>query len=238
MEELHKIIEAIIFVAEEPISLDSIRTILVRSIEKGEKKQTEESDQQEQEEPITKELIQEAISLLLEKYKSEAYAFELRNIAGGYQFLTKKAYFPFVKQSSLEKNQRRLSKSALETLSIIAYRQPVTKSEIEFIRGVNSDYATQKLLDKKLISIVGRSDGPGKPLLYGTSNFFMQYFGIAEIQDLPKLKEFEELEETHLERFKQFQEEKGEAGAPPENENQNGKEETQSEDSQENGLSQ
>ena len=233
MAELHKIIESIIFVAEEPISLDSIRTILKRGTEKGEGPPSEESDSKKQEDPFSKEILQEAIAILLERYKAEDFAFELRNIAGGYQFLTKQAYFPYVKQSSLEKNKRRLSKSALETLSIIAYRQPVTKSEIEFIRGVNSDYATQKLLEKKLITIVGRSDGPGKPLLYGTSNFFMQYFGIADIQDLPKLKEFEELEETHLERFKQFQEEKGEADAPPDYENNNGKEETHTEESPE-----
>lgn len=227
MAELHKIIESIIFVAEEPISVDSIRSILKRST--SEKEDSEDKGTEDKEDPYTKHAIQEALSLLEERYRSPDYAFELRNIAEGYQFLTKKEYFPYVKQSSLEKNQRRLSRSALETLSIIAYRQPVTKSEIEFIRGVNSDYATQKLLDKKLISIVGRSDGPGKPLLYGTSNFFMEYFGIAGIQDLPKLKEFEELEETHLERFKQFQEEKEEATSVSNNEYNNGETETQTE---------
>ena len=203
MEELDLIVESIIFVSEEPVSIRNLREVLSKVAT------TEEEEKENEEKPTySDEAIQQAIQQIQEKYASETYSFELRKIAGGYQFLTKEAFFPYIKQSRLEHNQKKLSRAALETLSIIAYRQPVTKSEIEFIRGVNSDYATQKLLEKKLVAIVGRSDGPGKPLLYGTSTYFMQYFGIGEIQDLPKLKEFEELEETHLEKFKQFQEEK------------------------------
>jgi segregation and condensation protein B len=88
--------------------------------------------------------------------------------------------------------KKRLSRSALETLSIIAYKQPVTKSELERIRGVNCDYAIQKLLEKELVAIQGRSDGPGRPLLYGTSDKFMDYFGLKSLDDLPKPKEFRE----------------------------------------------
>ena len=200
MEDLTLIVESIIFVSEEPVSIKNLREVL--------SKVNSTEEEKEQQFTYSETDIQQAIDQIQEKFAAEIYSFELRKIAGGYQFLTKEAFFPYIKQSRLERNQKKLSRAALETLSIIAYRQPVTKSEIEFIRGVNSDYATQKLLEKKLVSILGRSDGPGKPLLYGTSTYFMQYFGIGEIQDLPKLKEFEELEETHLEKFKQFQEEK------------------------------
>lgn len=142
---------------------------------------------------------------LTEKYSDDKYPFEIREIAEGYQFFTKKTYFPFVKKSTLQKNKKRLSRAAIETLSIIAYRQPVTKSEVEFIRGVSCDYAIQKLLEKQLLSILGRSDAPGRPLLYGCSPYFMQYFGLKDMSGLPKLKEFEELEEEHLELFRQHQ---------------------------------
>ena len=128
---------------------------------------------------------------------ADRYPFEIKKVGGGYQFFTKKRFHSFVKKATLSKNQKRLTRSALETLSIIAYRQPITKAEMEFIRGVNCDYAVQKLLDKKLVSIVGRSEAPGRPLLYSTSPFFMQYFGLGDIGDLPKLKEFEELAEEH-----------------------------------------
>ena len=216
MPTLIQIIESIIFVAQEPLSQGEILDIL----NKGE---ADKADMPETVQTYTITDVDAALEALVEKYQDESFVFELRNIAQGYQFLTKKAFFPYIKQASLENNKKRLSRAALETLSIIAYRQPVTKSEIEFIRGVNSDYATQKLLDKKLIAIVGRSEGPGRPLLYGTSTFFMQYFGISDMEALPKLKEFEELEETHLEKFKQFQEEKNEAGNASPKVNDDGK---------------
>jgi segregation and condensation protein B len=113
-------------------------------------------------------------------------------IAGGYQFLTKGAYHNTVGVYLKQTMKKRLSRSALETLSIIAYKQPVTKSELERIRGVNCDYAIQKLLEKELVAIQGRSDGPGRPLLYGTSDKFMDYFGLKSLDDLPKPKEFRE----------------------------------------------
>jgi len=144
---------------------------------------------------------------LVDKYQSDIYPFEVKAVAEGYQFFTKRAFYPYVKQATLQKNKKRLSKSALETLAIIAYKQPITKAEAEFIRGVSCDYAIQKLLERKLVSITGRSDAPGRPLLYATSPFFMQYFGIKDVSDLPKLKEFEELAEDHLEMFRQQQEE-------------------------------
>ena len=127
---------------------------------------------------------------MVEKYSSEFYPFEVRQSGGGWQFLTKKDFHKTVAQLNGEKFLKRLSAAALETLAIIAYKQPITESEIEAIRGVNSDYSIQKLLEKELIVISGRNEQlPGKPLLYNTSRHFMDYFGINSADDLPKINE-------------------------------------------------
>jgi len=136
--------------------------------------------------------IEDAIEALKEKYEDEAFSIEPLAIAGGFQFLTKGAYHNTIGIYLKQTMKKRLSRSALETLSIIAYKQPVTKSELERIRGVNCDYAIQKLLEKELVAIVGRSEGPGRPLLYGTSEKFMDYFGLKSLEDLPKPKDFKE----------------------------------------------
>src|SRR5690606_10805274 len=125
-----------------------------------------------------------------EKYNSEFYPFELRQSGGGWQFLTKKEFHKTIAQLNGDKFLKRLSAAALETLAIIAYKQPVTKGEIEAIRGVSSDYAVQKLLEKELIVITGRNENlPGHPLVYATSKSFMDYFGINSPEELPKIKE-------------------------------------------------
>ncbi len=124
------------------------------------------------------------------KYASPEFPFTIRETGGGWQFLTKPAYQKTIAQLNGEKFLKRLSSAALETLSIIAYKQPVTKGEIENIRGVNSDYSIQKLLEKELIIISGRNEeAPGKPLLYATSRHFMDYFGMNSVTDLPQIKE-------------------------------------------------
>lgn len=136
------------------------------------------------------EQVQIAIDAIKEKYESEYYAFELRQSGGGWQFLTKPAYYKTVALLNGDKFIKRLSTASLETLSIIAYKQPITKSEIESLRGVNCDYAVQKLLEKDLIIISGRhEDAVGKPLLYATSRSFMDYFGINSAAELPKISE-------------------------------------------------
>ena len=121
-----------------------------------------------------------------------SFSFQIVEIAGGYQFLTKEEYNDTIGVLLKQKSKKKLSKASLETLSLIAYKQPVTKSEIERIRGVNSDYAVRKLLEKELVQIKGRSQDAGRPLLYGTSTKFMQHFGLNSIKELPKLKEFKE----------------------------------------------
>jgi len=195
---LSQILEAIIFVSDQPVNESFLLKVLKEDTEKAEEASEEASG-------WSKEQVTEALEQLLEKYADERYPFEVRKVAGGYQFFTKSAYYPYVRKAVLNKNQKRLSRAALETLAIVAYRQPITKTEIEFIRGVSSDYAMQKLLERQLVSITGRADAPGRPLLYSTSPFFMQYFGINDVTDLPKLKEFEDLAEEHLEEFKQHQ---------------------------------
>jgi len=136
------------------------------------------------------EQIVTAIQGIKEKYDSEFYAFELKQSGGGWQFLTKPMYHKTIALLNGDKFLKKLSSAALETLAIIAYKQPITKSEIESIRGVNCDYAVQKLLEKDLIIISGRNeDAVGKPLIYATSKSFMDYFGINSASDLPKINE-------------------------------------------------
>ena len=136
------------------------------------------------------EQVDAAINGIKEKYDSEFYAFELKQSGGGWQFLTKPEYHKTVALINGDKFIKRLSTASLETLSIIAYKQPITKSEIESIRGVNCDYAVQKLLEKDLVIISGRNeDAVGKPLIYSTSKSFMDYFGINSADELPKINE-------------------------------------------------
>lgn len=143
-----------------------------------------------EEEKITLDKVEAAIEGIVEKYNTDFYPFEVKQIGGGWQFLTRKEYHTTVAQLNADKFLKRLSAASLETLSIIAYKQPVTKGEIEAIRGVSCDYAVQKLLEKELIIISGRNEkAPGQPLLYSTSKNFMDYFGINSAEDLPKLRE-------------------------------------------------
>jgi segregation and condensation protein B len=123
------------------------------------------------------------------KYNSEESILELAFINNGYQFLTKKQYHETINQLQLNRSKKKLSQAAMETLAIIAYRQPITKLEIEQIRGVNSDYSVHRLLEKELISIDSKADTPGRPILYKTSGNFMDYFGLKDLTQLPQLKD-------------------------------------------------
>ncbi|MFY7979768.1 MAG: SMC-Scp complex subunit ScpB [Sediminibacterium sp.] len=142
------------------------------------------------EERISLEQVEAALDGIQEKYSTEYYPFELKQSGGGWQFLTKPSFHSTIAQLNGDKFLKRLSNAALESLAIIAYKQPITKGEVEAIRGVNSDYSMQKLLEKELIVISGRNEMlPGKPLIYSTSRNFMDYFGINSTEDLPKIKE-------------------------------------------------
>src|SRR5215510_11961504 len=141
-------------------------------------------------EKVLLDQVEAAIDGIVEKYNSEFYPFEVRQSGGGWQFLTKKEYHKTIAQLNGDKFLKRLSGAALETLAIIAYKQPITKGEIEAIRGVNSDYTVQRLLEKELIIISGRNEKlPGHPLVYSTSKNFMDYFGINSAEDLPRIRE-------------------------------------------------
>jgi segregation and condensation protein B len=139
---------------------------------------------------IPEEEIITAVQDLINKFESDAFSFQIYQLAEGYQFLTKPTYQSSIAIFLKQKSKKRLSTSALETMAIIAYKQPITKTAIEQIRGVNCDYAIQKLLEKELILIKGKSEAPGRPLLYATSSQFMAYFGINGLQDLPQPKDF------------------------------------------------
>ncbi|MBO9198756.1 MULTISPECIES: SMC-Scp complex subunit ScpB [Niastella] len=170
-------IEALIFASEKPLTTLEITDLINQAFGFMEDK-------------IMLDQIEAAMEGILEKYKAEFYPFEVRESGGGWQFLTKRDFHKTVAQLNGDKFLKRLSTAALETLSIVAYKQPVTKSEIEAIRGVSSDYAIQKLLEKDLIVITGRNENmPGQPLVYATSKNFMDYFGLNTTDDLPKLKE-------------------------------------------------
>ena len=170
-------IEALIFASDKPLTSMEITELINNAFGFMEEK-------------LTLEQIQTSIDGIREKYASEFYPFEVRESGGGWQFLTKKDFHKTVAQLNGEKFLKRLSSAALETLAIVAYKQPITKGEIEAIRGVSSDYSIQKLLEKELIIISGRNEEmPGKPLVYATSKTFMDYFGINSAADLPQLKE-------------------------------------------------
>jgi segregation and condensation protein B len=170
-------IESLIFASDKPLNSTEITDLINQAFGFMEEK-------------IVVEQVDAAIEGIVEKYNSEFYPFEVKQSGGGWQFLTKKEYHKTVAQLNGDKFLKRLSTAALETLAIVAYKQPVTKGEIEAIRGVSSDYAVQKLLEKELIVITGRNEKlPGHPLVYATSKGFMDYFGINTAEDLPKIKE-------------------------------------------------
>ncbi len=170
-------IEVLIFASEKPLTSLEIVELINNSFGF-------------MEERVTLDRVEAAIHGIIEKYSSEFYPFEVKESGGGWQFLSKKEFHKTIAQLNGDKFLKRLSIAALETLAIIAYKQPITKGEIESIRGVNSDYSVQKLLEKELIVIIGRNEQlPGHPLVYGTSKNFMDYFGINSTDDLPKIKE-------------------------------------------------
>lgn len=170
-------VEALIFASEKPVTTLDLLELVNNAIAF-------------MEERATLDQVESAIEAVREKYSSEFYPFEVRESGGGWQFLTKGTYHKTVAVLNGDKFLKRLSSAALETLAIIAYKQPITKGEIESIRGVNSDYAVQKLLEKELVIITGRKeDAPGHPLIYATSKTFMDYFGINSPDELPKLSD-------------------------------------------------
>lgn len=180
MKNIKNIVEALIFSSDRPLSLKQLKDLINDEKETG---------------GVTADIkkIESAVRELMEQYEGDEYSYRLMEIAGGFRFATKKEYAVWLAKLNKEKLKRKLSQSALETLAIIAYNQPITRNEIEAIRGVNVDYIIGALLEKDLITIKGRAETLGRPMLYGTTNTFLEYMGIASITDLPPLKAIEEI---------------------------------------------
>ena len=182
MQNLEQQIEAIIFSSDRPVTINEILDCLTKAHDAFFETTT----------------IEQHLHQLLSKYKAPEYAFTLVETGGGYEFLTKADYHELISVFLNQKSKKRLSTAAMETLAIIAYKQPITKTEVEQIRGVNCDYTISKLLEKDLITMVGREEGPGRPVLYATSETFMDYFGINSVHDLPKPKDIAAKEENEI----------------------------------------
>jgi len=176
------LVEALIFAAEEPLSLNQIR-----SIYQGENLRNAESRQ------IEPDTIRQIVTDLNKEYSKQDRPYRIVQIAGGYQFATSSEYAEWLGKLYKEQGRRKLSQSGVETLAIIAYKQPITKAEIEKIRGVNCDYVLKTLLEKELLTVTGRAESVGRPLLYGTTREFLKHFGLNDITDLPRPREIEEI---------------------------------------------
>ncbi len=175
---LEEAIEAIIFAADEPVEAERIAEII------GEV--TGRSD-------LTVEDVENAISRLNDEFEASDRALEIHEWGGGYRMATRSALSPFIQTLFVGEQETSLSRSLMETLAVIAYRQPVTRPEVDFIRGVNSDYAIRKLLEMGFVDVEGRADSLGRPLLYGTTSLFLEQFGLSSLDDLPTLREVEDL---------------------------------------------
>ena len=173
MNKIDTYIESLIFASEKPISIPEIQQSLYVSLSKR----------------FTSDELDESLDRLMLKFTDPEFSFTIQKVNQAFQFSTKAEYHHIIAAHLKEQNRRKLSKAALETLSIIAYQQPISRIDIEQIRGVNCEYTLHKLLEKELIEISGRLDAPGRPLIYITSPKFMHYFGLNSIKDLPKLSD-------------------------------------------------
>ena len=171
--ELKGAIEALLFISGSPLSVDRLKGIF---------------------EDATKQQIQAGLTALREEYESRDTCLQLAEVAGGYQMVTQPEYSGWIRKFKSVKVSTKLSRPALETMAIIAYRQPITRMEVEAIRGVNIGGIIRNLMERRLVKIVGKKDVPGKPMMYGTTTEFLQYFGLKDLSSLPTLKEFKELE--------------------------------------------
>ncbi len=180
-ERQKAIVEALIFASEEPLSLNDIGRIITETDTKS--GQTQERDL---------EFLKPLFTEINESLAATGRPFRIMEIGGGWQFATSGEYGEYIQRLLKSRSRRRLSQAALETIAVIAYRQPVSKSDIEAVRGVNSSEIVNSLLEKELIQIAGRAETPGRPLLYSTTLEFLRIFGLKNIGDLPKLREFEE----------------------------------------------
>ena len=168
-EQVKYIIEAMLFVSDKPLFVNEIKGVL------------EDADVHQ---------VKDTLAELAKEYEDTNRAFRIKEMAGGYQIVTNAALAPWLKKLYKTSGADRLTGPSLETLAIVAYKQPATKPEIEAIRGVNVDGVLKTLIEKSLVKIVGRRETVGRPILYGTTSEFLQYFGLNSLEELPKLEEF------------------------------------------------
>ena len=161
----HQIVEAVLFASDAPLTADEIARA---------------------DEMLDEDLVEEALQFLRAEYDDAARSFELVEVAEGYQILTRAEFAPYLERFDNVPRPTRLSGPALETLAIIAYRQPIGRIEVEYIRGVGASGVIKSLQDRRLIDVVGRAEGLGRPLLYGTTQFFLEHFGFKSLEDLPR----------------------------------------------------
>ena len=173
--ELKAILEAVLFVSPEPVPVARLVSILGT---------------------ISKAEVVQALGILTHDLDQDGRGIQLVQVAGGYRLVTKQEYGPWLKRMDKAKAAQKLSRSALESLAIIAYKQPLVRSEIEEIRGVETSGVLRTLCERKLVRIVGRKDVPGRPIMYGTTKFFLEHFGLQDLSQLPPLREFKELGES------------------------------------------
>jgi segregation and condensation protein B len=173
--ELKAILETLLFVSHGPVTLDRFVAVL---------------------EGVSKPEIRQALRALQDEFNQVGRGLQVVEVAGGFQLVTRADYGPWIKRLEKNKPAPKLSRSALESLAIIAYKQPIVRAEVEQIRGVETSGVIRTLLERKLIRMVGRKDMPGRPILYGTTKYFLQHFGLRDLAELPPLREFKELGES------------------------------------------
>ncbi len=171
LDEIKRVVEALLFIAEKPITIGEIKEVLGEG---------------------SFEEIKGVVSGLGEEYRREGRSFQLIEIAGGFQLMTLPEFSPWLKKFHGADRAEKLSRPALETLAIIAYRQPIIRTEVETVRGVNVEGVLKTLLEKRLIRVMGRRNVVGRPLIYGTTNEFLQLFGLKALSELPRIEDFKE----------------------------------------------
>src|SRR5574338_1424656 len=175
LRALKGILEALLFVTADPIPVTRFLALLGA---------------------VTKHEVEQALASLSHDYEQEGRGLQLAEVAGGYRIVTKAEFAPWLKRLEKVKAPSKLSRSALESLAIIAYKQPIVRAEVEHIRGVETSGVIRTLLERKLVRIVGRKEEPGRPIMYGTTKFFLEHFGLRDLSQLPPLREFKELGES------------------------------------------
>lgn len=175
---LTSVIEALIFSSPEPISWEKLSSIIHES---------------EEELNLDRDIILRIVEQLNRRFEENDLSFRIEETGGGFTFVTQPRFHPWLSIFQHENAYRKLSQSAIETLAIVAYRQPITKPEVDSIRGVDSGYILRQLLEKMLVQVSGRADSPGRPLLYKTTKHFLKHFGINSVDELPKPREIDEI---------------------------------------------